>query len=266
LPSSLALILAGRAAWEEHIYKHGRDEGFDKGDFNAHIELFHLWCIEVHQGQVEETRFSLAPDNRELPESNAYLHCNHIMPSLEAGSTIPPSAMDTASLLQSLTAGITHTIEATKNQNKIQCKQLNYIKEKDTKKKNKAEKWHPTSQPLVLNAASIDSNTPAKEIPTSYLCIINSNTTGIADKELQNQMSELGFSEAGFAHGLATSINMGNILWNNCITPSNLSPFTVYKLALSWQCRWHVASTSTSYPRTPRRNLLTRSRPCKFRR
>jgi hypothetical protein len=71
---------------------------------------------------------------------------------------------------------------------------------------------------------------PAKEIPASYLRIINSKTASIADKELQSQMSELGHADAGFAHGLAASLYIGNILWNNCSTPSNLSPFTVFKL------------------------------------
>jgi hypothetical protein len=82
----------------------------------------------------------------------------------------------------------------------------------------------------VPNAASNDRNTPAKEIPVSYLCIINSDTAGMADKELQNQMLELSFCNASFAHGLAASIYMGNILWNNHTTPSNLPPFTIYKL------------------------------------
>jgi hypothetical protein len=67
-PSPLALILAVRVAREEHICEHGRDEDFDEGDVNAHIDLFYLWCIGVHQGQVKETRFSIAPDNGELAE------------------------------------------------------------------------------------------------------------------------------------------------------------------------------------------------------
>jgi hypothetical protein len=49
LPSPLTLILAGRAAQEEHIYKHGMVKGFNKADVNAHVKLFYLWCIEVHQ-------------------------------------------------------------------------------------------------------------------------------------------------------------------------------------------------------------------------
>ncbi len=41
-PNPLALILAGKVAKEKHIREHDRDEGFDKGIVNAHVELFSL--------------------------------------------------------------------------------------------------------------------------------------------------------------------------------------------------------------------------------
>jgi hypothetical protein len=82
----------------------------------------------------------------------------------------------------------------------------------------------------VLNAASTNSDSPANNITASYVQIINSKTAGMANKELQSQMSELGHANAGFAHSLASSLYVGNILWNNRSTPSNLSPFTVFEL------------------------------------
>jgi hypothetical protein len=78
--------------------------------------------------------------------------------------------------------------------------------------------------------ALTDSDSPADKIPKTYLRIINSNTGGMANKELQAQICALGYADAGFAHGLVLSLYVGNILWNNCTTPSNLSPFTVYEL------------------------------------
>ena len=54
----------------------------------------------------------------------------------------------------------------------------------------------------------------------------------MADKELQSQMLALGHADAGFAHGLAASLYVGDIFWNNCSMPSNLSPFTVFELDL----------------------------------
>jgi hypothetical protein len=80
----------------------------------------------------------------------------------------------------------------------------------------------------MLNTASIDSNSPAKEIPKSYLHIINSNTAGMDDRELQHQMSEVGISDTSFALGLTMSLYMGDIVWNTLTTPSNLSPFTIF--------------------------------------
>jgi hypothetical protein len=62
----------------------------------------------------------------------------------------------------------------------------------------------------------------------------------MADKELQNQITELGFSGAGLAHGFAASIYMGDMM--GIIPPpqatSPSSPFM--NRTLSWQCSWHV--------------------------
>ena len=78
--------------------------------------------------------------------------------------------------------------------------------------------------------AFVRSDSPADNIPASYLTVININTGDMADKELQTQMVGLGYSNVGFAHGLAASLYAGNIKWNNRTTPSNLSPFTVFEL------------------------------------
>ena len=112
---------------------------------NAHVELFSLWCLGVHQGKVTKTRFSIAPDNGELNDWCACLHRAHIMPSIKAAASLPASTMDTANILWSLAAGISCTSKEPEHQNKIHPKQLDYIKEKDARKKNKANnKWHPT--------------------------------------------------------------------------------------------------------------------------
>ena len=133
-------------------------------------KLFSLWCLGVHQGKVAGTT-----DDGELNDWCACLHRVHIMPSIEAAASLPASTMDTANILWSLAACISCTSEGAEHQNK-------------TRKKNKAEKRHPTSRRLVLNAASTYSDSPSEEIPPSYFRIINSNTEGMADRELQTQM------------------------------------------------------------------------------
>jgi hypothetical protein len=211
-------------------------------------------------------RFSLAPDDGKLTDWSARLHRENILPSIVAAGTPPVSSEDTAAILRSLAAGISCTSEEAENQNKLQREQLDYIKAKDAKKKNKAEKWHPTSRRLVRNAASTNSDSPANKIPKTYLRIINSDTAGMADKELQAQMCTLGYANAGFAHGLVSSLYVGNILWNNCTMPSNLSPFTVYELDPLRRSRRLVASNSTSYQKILKGNRSRKSRPRKSRR
>jgi hypothetical protein len=193
-PSPLELVIAARSARDAHVNAHEGEKGFDKGDVDAHVDLFFLWCLGVHQGQVAETL--------ELADWSARLHRENTLPGVATACTFPASSEDTAAILQSIAAGISCTSEEAENQNKIQREQLDYLKAKDAKKKNKAEKWHTTSLRLVLNAASTDGDSPADEIPESYLRIINSETAGMADKELQAQMSGLGYADAGFAHGL----------------------------------------------------------------
>jgi hypothetical protein len=119
--------------------------------------------------------------------------------------------------------------EASGAQSEIQREHVAYLKEKDKKKKDKAKKWHGLSQCLVLNAASMNGQVPADEIPASYQLIINSETAAMADKELHSQMEALGHREVGFVHGTAASLYNGSILWNARDKPSNLSFFTLYE-------------------------------------
>ncbi len=195
--SPLALIVAARAAREAHVHVHDGEEEFDESNVDAHVELFSLWCLGVYQGKVAETSFSLAPDDGKLTDWSARLHRENILPSVATAGTLPASSEDTTAILRSLAAGISCTSEEAENQNRLQHEQLDYIKAKDAKKKNKAEKWHPTSQRLVINTALTDSNSPAKEIPASYLQIINSKTAGMANKELQKKASLLVPTESG---------------------------------------------------------------------
>jgi hypothetical protein len=51
-PYPLALILAARAAREAHVHAHDREEEFDESNVDAHVKLFSLWCLGVHQGKI----------------------------------------------------------------------------------------------------------------------------------------------------------------------------------------------------------------------
>ena len=247
--SPLALILAALNAGTEHINVHQNDVDFDEDDVNTHVELFVMWCMGVHQAAVPETRFTVHPDDGELEAFGRRLHNEHIMPPSTSAPTGLPTG--TSDVFKSLAAGITRTSEEAEHQNRLHREQLDFIKDKEAKKKNKYEKWHETSRLLVLNAAAENADEAADFIPTSYLRIINSETAGMADRELQSQMRTLGHEDAGFAHGLAASLYNGDIVWSSANSPSNLSPFTVFELdplssAQSDRCvQLHLLSKNT---------------------
>ncbi len=134
---------------------------------NTHIELFAMWCMQVYQATVPKTCFSIDPDNGELVAFGLRLHTKHINPPTMTAPTRLLSG--TSDVLQSLAAGITCIHKEAEHQNCLHCEQLDFIKDKKAKKKNKYEKWHKTSHRLVLNAASDDANKTAEFIPPSYL-------------------------------------------------------------------------------------------------
>jgi hypothetical protein len=122
--SPLALILTTRVAREVHVHAHNGEEEFDESNVDAHVELFSLWCLGVHQGNVAETRFLLAPDDGELTDWSSRLHHENILLSITTAGTLPASSEDTASILRSLAVGISRTSEEAENQNKLQHEQL----------------------------------------------------------------------------------------------------------------------------------------------
>ena len=78
---------------------------YDEGDVDAHVDLFSLWFLDVHQGQVAETRFLLALNDSELVDWSTCLHRENILPGVATSGTLPASL----AILRSLAAGISRT-------------------------------------------------------------------------------------------------------------------------------------------------------------
>ena len=199
-------------------------------------------------------RFSIAPDDNELAEWSACLHRAHVTPSIKAATTIPPSAMDNADILWSIAAGISCTSKEAKHQNKIQCKQLNYIKEKDAKKNNKAKKCNPQVVALCSmqrppTAISLSTKSPHPTFASSTATPPEWRTKNCRAKCLNSGM---------LMPDLPMSLPLASTWGKLCgiIThPQATSPPSTF---LSWirfrRRRRHVASTSIFFPRTPRGN------------
>ena len=180
------------------------------------------WREGVYQAMIPKTRFSVDPDDGELAAFGLRLHTKHITPpprphQQDSRPALPtfsdPSPPESLAPTKKPSTKIVSTASnwissrrqkrrtSTRNgtrrvvasfstpppttptkQPNSSREQLDFIKE--AKKKNKYETWHETSCRLILNAASDDADEAAEFILPSYLRIINSETAGMADREL----------------------------------------------------------------------------------
>jgi hypothetical protein len=185
--------------------------------------------MAVGQESIPKTCLFILLEDNNLKRHKSNAHCKHILPTLDAAAAAPVNQAETVDVLRLLGTTMMRSSKAAEAQDATQRKQLDYSKEKDKKKKDKAKKWHGLNQCLVLNAVSADGQLPVTEISDSYQNIINSKTAAMVDKELHGQMVAIGHPDVGFAHGTAASLYNGSILWQERDRPSNFSFFTLYK-------------------------------------
>jgi hypothetical protein len=157
--------------------------------------------LAVGQESIPKTRYSFLPDDIKLKKHKVNAHREYIQPILKSAAAAPVDPAKTVDELRQLGATMARSSKAAEAQNAAQQEQLAYLKEKDNKKKDKAEKWHGLSRCLVLNAASTGTQVPVEEIPVLYQDVINNEMEAMADKELHSQMVALGHPDVGFAHG-----------------------------------------------------------------
>jgi hypothetical protein len=146
-----------------------------------------MWCLAIGQELIPECCFSIIPDDDDLNRYKTNTCHDYILPTLKQVAALPANVNDMVDVLCQLGATMARSSKAAKAQNATQCKQLNYMKEKDKKKKDKAEKWHGLSYCLILNVASTNGQHPTDEVPESYQTIIN-ESIALADKGLHCQM------------------------------------------------------------------------------
>ncbi len=139
----LDLIIAVREATTKHISLHSTDKGFEESDINTHSDMFYLWCMGVAHGTIPETRFSPNPDDSDIDNFVASRHRDkepdviNIEEDAAAIDSTTPRGSNSPStdILLMLSAGIARTHEEAAAQNSLHRKQLDFIKEKESKKK-----------------------------------------------------------------------------------------------------------------------------------
>jgi hypothetical protein len=139
-PCPFELIQAAATAHTAFIQEHEGTDGFDATPYDTHRDNFMMWCLAVGQESIPECCFSILPDDDDLNRHKTNTHRDYILPTLKQAAALPANPNDTVDVLRQLGATMARSSEAAKAQNATQREQLDYMKEKDNKKKDKAEK------------------------------------------------------------------------------------------------------------------------------
>ena len=140
-PCPFELTQAMIAAHAAFIATWEGTEDFDEAPYLTHRNNFLMWCLAVGQESIPECRYHILPNDEALNCHKTNAHRDYIIPTLEQVAALPANANDTVDVLRQLGATMARPSEATEAQNATQREQLNYMKEKDKKKKDKAEKF-----------------------------------------------------------------------------------------------------------------------------
>ena len=100
---------------------------------------------------------------------------------------------------------------------------------KEEEKKDRIKKLHNSVSRLILNAASEDGDCTAKSVPKSCESFFNQESVGLAEEELAAMLSEAGYDDVGFSHGVIQSLYQGHFLSFDAGSPSNLAPFCFFE-------------------------------------
>jgi len=163
-------------------------------------ENLRIYCENRHTTTFQRNldqgvRFAFPGDRADLPPA--------IAPGIAPGG-IPP---DVFNFLGTSIARQAEALEAitTTNENT-----LNFQRDKENKKKDRFNKFHPNVKQMILWASAVDN----EDVPTvpEDTCerFMNAISQGIAEQELSMQFKSMDLGEVAYATGLTLNLYNGN--------------------------------------------------------
>lgn len=133
-------------------------------------------------------------------------------------------------ILLQLANSITRQTEEAATHNELIIRQLDYTVKRDDKKKDCFKKLHPSVKQLLLFALAEDNKIIPDDVLSTCKHFINAETKGITDQESNMQFKNLNLHDATFSIGFTQALYNGKFTWADRSTPSNFSPFCIYKV------------------------------------
>ena len=239
-----SLILAAAEAAENFDIEHNGDPNY-LADSEEQLEDFVLWAWGAMAGKIPRLVYSVDPNDENLRIYCENRHTTTFQRNLDQGvrfafpgdrADLPPAIApgiapggippDVFNFLGTSIARQAEALEAitTTNENT-----LNFQRDKENKKKDRFNKFHPNVKQMILWASAVDN----EDVPTvpEDTCerFMNAISQGIAEQELSMQFKSMDLGEVAYATGLTLNLYNGKFLYSVRHNPSNFSCFSVHE-------------------------------------
>ena len=224
------MIYAAGKATDIFEVEEVQDEEFNmKYAAEKHVRKFATWLHGIILKQMTDVKYEVAPDDSELSGYVKQRQTKCIIPSLvmAAQNTNPA---DNEGVTRQLNASLTAHTEAARESNKLRREEINRLKEKDEKEKDKAStRIHKSVIHMLKMASSEDGERATKDMSEGCKAFLNCTSAGMAEIELSEQLESLKVRNTSFAHGTVIALYGGLYLYSTGGSPSNLSAFCFTK-------------------------------------
>jgi hypothetical protein len=212
------------------------------------LESFTQWAWGAVAGRIPRFIYTVEPNNKRLRLYGKQCHYSTIQsiqgvnaavyvapaaaasaayaPQVAPGSPPPRAPPDVFNLLN---AFISRQADAMDQLNTAHENTLVSQKEKEMKKKDRFDKFHPSAKQLILFASASDPDIVPTEPEDMRKRFMNATTQGVAEQEGSMQFKTMGLGDIAYAIGLTLNLYSGKFLYALRNDPSNFSCFLVHK-------------------------------------
>jgi hypothetical protein len=142
------------------------------------------------------------------------------------GATAAGGQLNVLNLLKASIARQASTMEQMKTH---AANTLIFHKEKETQKKDRFVKFHPSTKQLIIFASASDKDSVPDELEDTCKHFMNTTTHGVAKQELSMQLRDQGLGKMTHATGLFLNLYSGRFMYTVRDNPSNFSCCSIHE-------------------------------------
>lgn len=240
---ALLVIAAAEAAAVFDLEHQGDPEYISSAD--DQLETFALWAWAVSAGKITRLIYAVDPNDEALLYYSEQRHRENIeahgvrfaIPPANIAAAIPPVHIQPGpppnvpmpDMYNLLNATMSRQAEALELIHSSHETNLTFQREKESKKKDRFNKFHPDTKKMITFASAPDAEAAPNVPEDTCERFINATSQGIAEQELCIQFRQMGLGEMAYATGLILNLYNGRFLYAIRNNPSNFSCFSVHE-------------------------------------